>query len=137
MSVSAVKKREAAPDDPKQAIIDKIGDLSEYDVATGEVLLAIYQRPEMSAGGIIMTANTLKEDLYQGKSHLVVKIGPGCDFFGLDVQLHDWVVVRPSDGWALDVNTKPDTLDRKDFVPCRMVQGKYIRGKIPHPQAVW
>lgn len=123
--------------DPKQAIIKKIGDLSEYEIAAGEVLLAIYQRPEMTPGGIILTHSNLKEDLYQGKSHLVIKIGPGCDFFGLDVQLHDWVVVRPSDGWALDVNARPDILDRKDFVPCRMVLPKFIRGRIPHPGMVW
>jgi hypothetical protein len=137
MSVSAVKKRDAAVDDPKQAIIDKIGDLSEYQIAPSEVLLAIYQRSEMTPGGIIMTANTLKEDLYQGKSHLVLKIGEGCDFFGLDVKLHDWVAVRPSDGWALDVNTKPNILDRKDYVPCRMVLAKYIRAIIPAPEVVW
>ena len=137
MSVSAVKKTVEPKFDPKQAIIDKIGDLSEYQIAAGEVLLAIYQRPEMSSGGIILTTNTLKEDLYQGKSHLVLKIGEGCDFFGLDVKLHDWVAVRPSDGWALDVNTKPGASDHKDFVPCRMVQGKHIRAIIPAPGVVW
>lgn len=137
MPVSAIKKRQPALDFAKQTILDKIGDLSEYDIAAGEVLLAIYQRPEMTPGGIVLPHQNLKEDLYQGKSHLVLKIGSGCEFFGLDIQLHDWVVVRPSDGWALDVNTKPDVLDRKDFVPCRMVLGKHIRGKIPSPGAVW
>jgi hypothetical protein len=136
MSVSTIKKRDATFD-TKQEIIDKIGDLSDYELAPGEVLLAIYRRPEMTAGGIILPASNLKEDLYQGKAHLVVKIGPGCDFFGLDVQLHDWVVVRPSDGWALDINTKPNILDRKDFVACRHVQTKFIVAKIPHPGVVW
>jgi hypothetical protein len=137
MSVSAVKKAVEPKFDPKQAIIDKIGDLSEYQIAAGEVLLAIYQRSEMSPGGILLVQQTLREDLYQGKAHLVLKIGEGCDFFGLGVKLHDWVAVRPSDGWALDVNTKPEALDRKDFVPCRMVQGKYIRAIIPAPGVVW
>jgi hypothetical protein len=136
MSVTTIKKRDATFD-TKQEIIDKIGDLSHYDLAAGEVLLAIYQRPEMTAGGIILPASNLKEDLYQGKAHLVVKIGPGCDFFGLDVKLHDWVVVRPSDGWALDINTKPNVLDRKDYVPCRHVLAKFIKAKIPHPAQVW
>src|SRR5271170_2537258 len=132
MSVTTMKKRDATFD-TKQEIIDKIGDLSDYDLAPGEVLVVIYQRPEMTAGGIILPASNLKEDLYQGKAHLVVKIGPGCDFFGLDVQLHDWVVVRPSDGWALDINTRPSVLDRKDFVPCRHIQAKHIKAKISHP----
>ena len=137
MPVSAIKKAAEPKFDAKQAIIDKIGDLSEYEIAAGEVLLAIYQRPEMTAGGIILPHQNLKEDLYQGKAHLVLKISDGCDFFGLNVRLHDWVAVRPSDGWALDVNTKPDILDRKDFVPCRMVQGKHIRAIIPAPGVVW
>jgi len=136
MSVSAIKKRDATVD-TKQEIIEKIGDLSGYDLAPGEVLVAIYQRPEMTAGGIILTSSNLKEDLYQGKAHLVVKIGPGCDFFGLDVQLHDWVVIRPSDAWALDINARPDILDRKDYVPCRHVKSAHIRAKIPHPGMVW
>lgn len=136
MSVASIKKRDATFD-TKQEIIEKIGDLSAYELAAGEVLLAIYQRPEMTAGGIILPSSNLKEDLYQGKAHLVIKIGPGCDFYGLDVHLHDWVVVRPSDGWALDINAHPDILDRKDFVPCRHVLSKHIRAVIPHPGMVW
>jgi hypothetical protein len=137
MPVSAIKKAAEPKFDAKQAIIDKIGDLSEYEIAAGEVLLAIYQRPAMSPGGIYYPDQNLKEDIYQGKTHLVMKIGPGCEFFGLDVRLHDWVAVRPSDGWALDVNTKPDTLAYTDYVPCRMVLSKHIRAKIPQPGCVW
>ncbi len=134
-AVSQIKKSDEL--DTKQEIIEKIGDLSDYQIAPGELLLAIYCRPEMTKGGIILTASTLKEDLYQGKAHLVLKIGDGCDFFGLPVKLHDWVVVRPSDGWALDINARPNIMDRKDFVPCRMTWGKHVRAIIPHPGMVW
>lgn len=136
MTVTSIKKRDSV-DEKKQAIIDKVGDLSEYHLASGEVLCAIYVRPEKSAGGIIMTASHLKEDLYQGKSHLVLKISEDADFFGLPVKIHDWVVVRPSDGWALDINARPDVLDIKEYVPCRHVLAKYIRAIVPHPQMVW
>jgi len=136
MSVAAIKKREDMLD-TKEEILEKIGDLSDYDIAPGEVLLAIYQRPEMTAGGIVLVKSTLKEDLYQGKAHLVLKIGPGCDFFGLDVKLHDWVVLRPSDGWALDINTHPNVYDLKEFVPCRHAFARHIRAKISHPSMVW
>jgi hypothetical protein len=133
--------------DTKQQIIDKVGDLSGYDVANNEVLVAIYLRPEKTAGGIILTANNLKEDLYQAKAHLVLKIGSACRFvrtdektgitYGVPIALHDWVVIKPSDAWALDVNTRPDVMDRKDFVPCRMVFDDQIRAKIAHPSMVW
>jgi hypothetical protein len=131
----------------KRDILAKIGDVSEFEIAQNEILLAIYQRPETTAGGIIQVAQTLKEDIYQGKVGLVVKIGEHCQFdrvdpytnikTGIPISLHDWVVVRPSDTWALDVNMKSDTLSKKDFVPCRLVHDKDIRAKIPHPGVAW
>lgn len=123
--------------DPKKEILDKIGDLSGFEICNNEVLLAIYERPEKSAGGIIMPHSNLKEDIYQGKSHLVVKIGPACDFPMVKIKLYDWVFVRPSDGWAVDVNMRADILDRTQFYPCRMIYDKHIRAKIPQPQMVW
>jgi hypothetical protein len=120
----------------KQPIIDRVGDLDGFEISGPEVLLAIYERDEKTPGGIIMTAKTLKEDVYQGKAHLILKIGPGCDL-PPGVGLHDWVVVRPSDGWALDVNMRPNILDRKDYVNCRLVLDNNIRAKIAHPSMVW
>jgi len=131
----------------KRDILAKIGDMSEFEIAQNEILLAIYQRPEMSAGGIIQVPKTLKEDIYQGKVGLVVKIGEHCQFdrpdpytnivTGIPISLHDWVVVRPSDTWALDINMKSDALSSKDFVACRLVHDKDIRAKIPHPGVIW
>jgi hypothetical protein len=76
---SALKKSVEAPDE-KQAILDKLGDLSQVQIAQNEVLVAIYIRPEKSAGGILLTPNYRKEDNYQGKVGLVVKIGSACRF---------------------------------------------------------
>lgn len=131
----------------KSEILAKIGDVSEFEIANNEVLLAIYQRPETTAGGIIMTPRDLKEDIYQGKVGLVLRIGEHCQFdrvhpytnikTGIPISLHDWVVVRPSDTWALDINMKSDALSSKDFVACRLVHDKDIRAKIPHPGVIW
>jgi hypothetical protein len=137
MPASALKSSIKDYFDTKKQILDKIGDLSGYEIAHNEVLCAIYLRPEYSPGGIALTHTNLKEDLFQAKAHLVLKIGPGCVFKNMDVKLHDWVVLRPSDAWALDVNTRPDVLDRKDFVPCRMVYDDMIRARISHPSIVW
>lgn len=133
--------------DPKEEILAKLGDLTHVEIAQNEVLLAIYQRPEKTAGGIILTHNNLKEDLYQGKVGLVVKIGAACRFqrtddvtkvtYGLPIKLHDWVFVRPSDTFALDVNGDAETLDRKDFVPCRLVYDDSIRGRVANPGVIW
>ena len=143
---SALKKSIETPDE-KQAILDKLGDLSQIEIAQNEVLVAIYIRPEKSAGGILLTPNYRKEDNYQGKVGLVVKIGSACRFvrtnektgitYGVDIKLHDWVVTRPSDTWPLDVNAGEDTFDPKNFTNCRLVFDDQIRMKIPSPAMVW
>jgi co-chaperonin GroES (HSP10) len=145
---AALKAKQNDPsEDQKREILKKLGDVSEFEIAQNEVLLVIYQRPEMTAGGIVITHQTQKEDIYQGKVGLVVKIGEHCQFdridpytnvkTGIPIELHDWVVVRPSDTWALDVNMHSDTLSKKDFMPCRLVHDKDIRAKIPHPMVIW
>ena len=143
---SALKKSDPVLDE-KQAILEKLGDLSAVQIAQNEVLVAIYIRPEKSAGGILLTDRTRKEDNYQGKVGLVVKIGSACRFvrtneatgvtYGVDVQLHDWVVTRPSDTWPLDVNGGEDTSDPKAFTNCRLVFDDQIRMKIPNPGMIW
>lgn len=147
MSAVLKSKQNDPSEEQKREILAKIGDVSRFNISRDEVLLAIYQRPEMTSGGIIQVAQTLKEDIYQGKVGLVVRIGEHCTFehvdpftgvkTGIPISLHDWVVVRPSDTWALDINMKSDTLSRKDFVACRLVRDKDIRAEIPHPGCVW
>ena len=57
--------------------------------------------------------------------------------YGIPIKLHDWVVVRPSDTWSLDINGNPDVLSREDFVTCRMVYPHHIRARISNPALVW
>ena len=146
MTTSVLKR--AAPIDPERAeILDKLGDLASVEIANNEVLLAIYIRSNRSPSGIYLTDNTVKEDEYQGKVGLVVKIGPACQFrrtnpetgitYGLDVKLHDWVVVRPSDTWPFDLNTDTSEMDRSKFVKCRLAYDDMIRMRVPHPQMIW
>jgi len=139
----------------------KLGDLSGFDVPAGMLLLAIYMRSEMSAGGILLTPNTRREDKYQGKVCLIVKIGPdpatvggaaphGSDpstataaapqstrFSRIPVALYDWIVVRPGDCWSLDVNADPQAHDLNDFWPCRLIFDDQIRAKVANPGMIW
>ena len=39
----------------------------------------------------------------------------------------DWVIFRPSDGWAINVNG----------VACRLIDDTAIRGKVDQPDRVW
>jgi len=144
MPAPAAKQKEY---DPKQELLDKIGDISRAEVAQNEVLLAMYMRPEMTAGGIIMPHQNLKEDRYQGKVGLVVKIGGACRFvrtdektgitYGIPIDLHDWVVVRTSDTWSLEINSDPNVSDPRAFTLCRLVYDDQIKMKIPFPGMVW
>jgi co-chaperonin GroES (HSP10) len=114
--------------DPRERVLAEIGDVSRFEIAHREVLIATYKRPERTKGGIILTPNNLKEDLYQFKAGLVLAIGPECVFpEHLQIEVHDWVVIRASDVWSLEVN----------FVPCCLAYDDQIRARIPHPELVW
>lgn len=143
---SALKKSDPSVDE-KQAILDKLGDLSQVQIAQNELLVAIYVRPEFAPGGMIaLTHKTRKEDIYQGKVGLVVKIGSACKFertspegitYGIPINLHDWIVTRPSDTWALDFNPNGTAYDPENSITCRLVFDDQIRMKIPNPTMVW
>jgi len=113
--------------DPKEAIFKDIGDLSDYDCGD-ELLVAIYQRPEKTQGGIVLVPKNREEDWYQSKAHLVVKVGSLCTFPFLKPQVGDWVVIRPSDAnFSLDIRN----------VRCRHAHPKFVRAIIKDPTIIW
>jgi co-chaperonin GroES (HSP10) len=120
--------------DPREALLAKIGDLSDIEIFQNKVLVAIYQRPKVTAGGIHLTDDALDEDLHQGKVALVVAVGPQAfkpDPDGRwtfpDVKVGDWVFFRVSDGWNTSIHR----------VPCRMLDDTQVRGRTQHPDQVW
>lgn len=147
MPVTAIKQRENARPDPKKVILDKLETLPGFEVSGNELLVAIYQRDEVSPGGIVMTAKTLREDIYQGKVGLIVKIGVNFNWKwtdpftgetgGIPVSLYDWIVFRASDTWPVEVNIRDGIFDKDSFVVCRLVQPRHIRMKIDSPDSVW
>jgi len=111
--------------DPKQAIMDAVGDLSKEVVFWDLVLIGTYIRPEKTAGGIIRPRENVEEDAYQSKTGVVLK-------FGEDVQdpvynVGDWVVYSIKDGWAITVNG----------TPCRLVPYDRVRMKLSDPSVVF
>lgn len=128
-------------EDPKQAILDRIGNIPEDTVQFSRVLVAVYQPPvvEKTAGGIILTESMSKEDIeeyfWMGKVGLIVAMGPQAykddettKFYGTANKVGDWVHFRPSDGDAIEVNE----------VFCRIFDAeRHIKGRIPHPDMIW
>jgi co-chaperonin GroES (HSP10) len=120
--------------DPKQKLLDDIGDISAFEIFNNQILIAIYIRPSKTKSGIYLSDQSREEDKVQGKVGLVVKKGPAAFvdetsewFKDISVDLNDWVVIRPSDGWAITVNN----------VLCRIVDDTAVRGKIDVPDRVW
>ena len=120
--------------DPKQKLIDDVGDLSQIEIFNNQILAAVYIRPEKTKSGLYLSDKYRDEDKYQSKVGLILKKGPsafvdddGKWFSGLDIKEGDWIVFRPSDGWNVTIN---GTL-------CRMLDDMSIRARISHPDQVW
>lgn len=125
--------------DPKQLILEDLG-MSELGVLPGfklygnRVLVAVYKRPDTLKSGIVLPDQTRKEDEHQGKSGLVVMMGPTAfvsddhyDFRGQTVQLGDWISLWVSDGRQIKING----------VLCRVVRDVDINFVIPSPDVVY
>lgn len=121
---------------PKDALLAKVGDLSDVEVLHNQVLCAVYFAPEKTAGGIIRPDQNKDEDRHQSKVGLIVRVGPSA-FQGddkwqwpRDMGVGDWVFLRRSDGWNVTLNGSRDNL-------CIMMDDIDIKGRIQHPDQVW
>lgn len=123
----------AMPVDPKQDLLKSLGDLTDIKLLHGQVLVAVYIRPEKTKGGIILTAKTRDEDNYQSKVGLIVAKGPSAFIsqgewtWQEPIDLHEWVVFRASDGWNMLINN----------VMCRIISDTAVRMTITDPDRVW
>lgn len=119
---------------PREKLLKDLGDYSKFEIFNNQLLVAVYIRPAKTKGGIYLTDKAKEEDRYQSKVGLVVSMGPSAFddpentwFKDVDINLHDWVVFRPSDGWQIEVNG----------VLCRIIEDTAVRGKIDVPDRVW
>jgi co-chaperonin GroES (HSP10) len=120
--------------DPKNEILQKIGNLDNFEIFNNDILVAVYIRPEKTKSGIYLTGQTRSEDRFQSKVGLILKKGPLAFvddnktwFSDAKFEVNDWIVFRPSDGWNITVND----------VLCRILSDTSIRGRVSHPDLVW
>ena len=119
--------------DPKQAILDFVGDLSGLDVIGDRVLVGIYMRPEKTSGGIIRPDANKVEDVWQGKVGLVLKWGPDA-FINPDTGEHYQQVIKPGEWGVFFVGDgKPLEINK---APCRLVKDVNFVAKIKNPEMV-
>lgn len=132
MKTATMKMLHAA--DPAQELREAVGDLSKIKVLHNNILCAVYKRPERTASGLYLSDTTRKEDEYQGKVVLVLKKGPlafvdddKTAFAGQNVEVGEWLVLRSSDGWKLNING----------VLCQIIQDVQVKLTIPEPDTAF
>ncbi len=121
--------------DPAEEIKNSVGDLAKnFQLFNNQILVGIYIRPQKTKSGIILTDKYVDEDRYQGKVGLVLKAGPLAFkddksewFKDVNVSEGDWVVFRPSDGWAISIEGQP----------CRILEDYAVKARVSQPDYVW
>jgi co-chaperonin GroES (HSP10) len=118
--------------EPRLKLLDELGDLSGIELFHNQLLVAVYIRPEKTKSGLFLAQQTLNEDRFQSKLGLVVKKGPqafisGGEWQFPDIELHDWILFRPSDGWNITVSG----------VLCRILTDTAVKGRIASPDLIW
>lgn len=120
--------------DPKQALIEKTkGLIDGIKMQGNRVLVAIYIRPEKTAGGLFLPDKTRDEERYQGKAGLILAAGPTAfndDKWwpvGQKPQVGDWVLFNIGDTRRFIVG---DT-------DCRWLEDSFVSAVIPQPDMVY
>lgn len=119
--------------DPKQKLLEAVGDVSEVDIFHNQVLCAVYIAPEKTKGGIYRPQQNIEEDKYQGKVGLILKVGPRAFVSDTkwqwpdDMEVGDWVFYRISDTVGVTINGQM----------CRILDDVDVKGRLPHPDGVW
>ena len=128
--------------DPKDALLEKVGDISGVDIFGSDILVAIYRRPEKTKSGLYLADTTRSEDRWQSKCFLVLKMGPTAymDAEGnkfRDIKEGDWVVARCSDGWEITLNTLRTGISTEDTVSCRIFKDASICARVQDPDFIY
>ena len=129
-------------EDPADIIERQAGDLTDIHVFNNQVLVGIYLRDgegkseARTASGLIVPNKVTEEDKYQSKTGIILKMGPTAFhdpnenwFFGEEFFEGDWVVFRPSDGWALTLVSR-DERGKPQKLLCRLMDDVCVRARI-------
>ena len=119
--------------DPKRVILDDLdGWLDKIHPTAKDCVICVYERPETTAGGIIMpeTSSRRAEDRFQGVVGLIVKTGPnfakGYPNLGMEPKVGDWVAFRTQDCVSF-------VLGKRSM---RLIQSEFIRMVLTDPDCV-
>lgn len=113
-----------------------LGDLDDVELFFNDVLVLKYIRENLSKN-LKASAQTQREDQWQGSIGLVLKVGPTAfvddehtKFRGVSVMRGDWVMFRVSDGWDRGIQ---ELYGLHRFADCRIIQDAHIRARVKYP----
>lgn len=108
--------------------------LAQVHIGPAKILVATYRQPEKTAGGLIKTQKFLQEDMFQGITGLVLKIGPlafsddaRVKFGGFSVKEFQWVIYKPENGRATELRG----------LHCRIIEDVNIDALVDDPELLW
>lgn len=124
--------------DPKNEIWDDVREyLDDVEPLGTDVLIAVYVRPERTAGGIIVDLGDKgmkHEDRYQGKVGLVLKMGPAAfredeahNWGGRAPKIGDWIAVNVGDTWSCELGKRR----------CRIVEDVHCKLIVQRPDIIY
>lgn len=132
---------QAAQYDPRKALLDSAGPLTDYEIFHNFVLVATYV-PSEKIGSIIVPDRSMSEARFQGKIGLVLKCGPlafeddtTVKFGGVRIDQGDWVLYRPSDGIELFIKDYMGLAN--DGLACRLIEDSLIKGRVTNPALIY
>ena len=132
---------QAANRDPKKALLDSAGPLTDYEVFHNFVLVATYV-PSEKIGSIILPDRAMAEARFQGKMGLVLKCGPlafkddsVAKFGGVTIEAGDWVLYRPADGLELFIKDHMGLAN--DGLACRLIEDSLIKARVTDPALIY
>lgn len=140
---------EAAASDPKRALLDRL-DVSQIQVLHNLILVATFVTPPKRFKGpdgkdidFHLPDNSLMEDRFQGKVGLVVAKGPlafkddaNVKFGGVEVEVGDWVMYRPSDALELFLRDARSG-HANEGIPCRLIEDTLVKGVVADPLTIY
>lgn len=128
-------------EEAKQKILAEVKEIAELEdlVFLDRVLVAKWM-PEKS-GSIINPDQMHRENKWQGKIGLVIKLGPAAfqdddqagSFYGAKCEVGDWVWFSIQDAGAADFRP----VGSFEKYPCFLLRDKDIIGKVPRPDFWW
>lgn len=125
--------------DPAEAIWADMKEIVPHIRVGGhDVLIGMYERgaSDKTKGGIILVDKTRDEDKYQGKSGMILKVGPfafkpdtkSAGWFGSYIpKVGDWVAINIADTVSMAFGKRT----------CRLLEAQYVRMIIDSPDVIW